>query len=473
MKKRFFISLISALLCTLLSLSTAAAAFKDVTGKEYYANAAETLYYMGVLSGYENGTFGAELPITRAEAATMLCRATVLGEYASLGNEYTLFDDMGPWHWANGYVNILCSFEILNGYEDGTFRPENNILYEEAVKLLVSTETGALESTDGNWASPYLDYAEQKNYTAGLVGQVGTPITRGDMALLFYNIMVTEDSSPESGQDETLPSSPNDNDEPTPETQSSALCIGDNAYTIGMTVEALTAAAGHPDEKLPSTTGLTWYVFGTDTYESFFLAGVSDDRVLALCSNAKNASCDGAAIGATSFSFTQTENAMVTGYTDKNDNGILHMLYLASPDIPAASAPSAEQLAGESKANFHLVNAFRVFHGESSLKWNEKAATAARLHSEDMAAKNYFSHDSLDGRSFSERLKAQNITLSRGAGENIGAGYRTAVLAHNGWVNSTGHRSNILASHYKELGVGGGYHAQADYRSYFTQDFIG
>lgn len=476
MKKRKLSALVvsALLLAALTLLSSAASVFPDVNGNEYYAEAAETLYKAGIISGYEDGSFGASLPITRAETATMLCRATVLAEYASLGNEYTLFSDMGPWHWANGFVNILSTFEIINGYEDGTFRPENHILYEETIKLVVSMEVGALEADGDDWAAPYIGYAEAAGYTENLIGHTGEAITRGDVAVLLYAVMTknAEQDTPTVGRDETLPSpTPRDEDDQAVASQNEALCVGEHSYTVGMSEGALLDVAGQPDERLTSTTaGLTWYVFGTDTYENFFLAGIQNGTVVALCSNAKNASCNGARIGATRYSFANTETAHITDYTDSNDNGILHTILVTTPSLSLYpdKNPSAEQLAGESKVNFHMVNGFRVYHGLSVLSWNEASATAARLHSEDMAAQNYFSHESADGRTLSDRLKAQGISY-RTAGENILAGQRNGIMAHNSWVNSGGHRNNILRTGVTSLGVGGGYGDHC----YYTQDFVG
>ncbi len=475
MKKGKITALVlSALLITALMLfSASASAFPDVNGTEYYAEAAEALYSLGVVSGYEDGSFAASLPITRAEAAAILCRATVLSEYAALGNEYTLFSDMGPWHWANGYVNILSAFEIINGYEDGSFRPESNILYEEAVKLVVSMQVGALEADGDDWAAPYLSHAETAGYTDRLIGHVGESITRGDVAVLVYTVMNanTAQDTPTVGRDETLPTPTEDEEQTVTVSSGEALCVGEHSYAVGMSESALLAVAGQPDERLTSTTaGLTWYVFGTDTYENYFLAGIQNGTVVALCSNAKNASCCGAKIGATRYSFANTETAHVTGYTDSNDNDILHTILITAPSLSLYpdENPSAEQLAGECKVNFHMVNAFRVYHGLNVLSWNEKAAAAARLHSEDMAVNDYFSHQSNDGRMPSDRLKAQGVSF-RTCGENILSGRRNGIAAHNSWVNSGGHRNNILRTGVTSLGVGGGY---GEY-CYYTEDFVG
>jgi uncharacterized protein YkwD len=114
-----------------------------------------------------------------------------------------------------------------------------------------------------------------------------------------------------------------------------------------------------------------------------------------------------------------------------------------------------------------LVNVARADAGCAPLHVDARLATAARLHSEDMAKKNYFSHTSLDGRSPWARMGAQGY--SYGSGENIAAGYSTPEAVMSGWMKSSGHRANILNCSSRAIGVGvakGG-----SYGTYWTQDF--
>lgn len=102
-----------------------------------------------------------------------------------------------------------------------------------------------------------------------------------------------------------------------------------------------------------------------------------------------------------------------------------------------------------------------------ALRVDARLATAARLHSEDMARQDYFSHTSLDGRSPWDRIAAQGYTGA--SGENIAAGYRTAAAVMTGWMNSSGHRANILNCTSRAIGVGIGY--GGSYGLYWTQTF--
>lgn len=114
-----------------------------------------------------------------------------------------------------------------------------------------------------------------------------------------------------------------------------------------------------------------------------------------------------------------------------------------------------------------LVNNIRVQNGLSRLKANWELSRVARYKSQDMHDKNYFSHTSPTYGSPFEMMRAFGISY-RTAGENIAKGYTTPQAVVNGWMNSPGHRANILNSAFTQIGVG---YVSSGY--YWTQMFIG
>ncbi len=102
---------------------------------------------------------------------------------------------------------------------------------------------------------------------------------------------------------------------------------------------------------------------------------------------------------------------------------------------------------------FRIVNAERAAAGLAPYTWDAQLALAAQRHAEDMAANGYFSHTSLDGRTFSQRAVEAGYDASP-RGENIAQGYRTPAAVMMGWMSSDGHRANILAAGSTEIGVG-------------------
>ena len=120
---------------------------------------------------------------------------------------------------------------------------------------------------------------------------------------------------------------------------------------------------------------------------------------------------------------------------------------------------------------FELTNAERIKNGLRPLIWSDSLAAVARAHSEDMAHNGYFSHTGLDGSSPWDRLARAGIQYWNAA-ENICAGYSTPEAAVNAWMNSSGHRANILNGSLTHLGVGVAYLDNSRYRYYATQMFI-
>lgn len=116
-----------------------------------------------------------------------------------------------------------------------------------------------------------------------------------------------------------------------------------------------------------------------------------------------------------------------------------------------------------------LVNEVRAENGLSPLTWADDLANVARAHSQDMINRNFFSHTNPDGLSPFDRLKNSGISY-RAAAENIAYGQKTAEAVMDAWMNSSGHRANILSSSVKELGVGA---AKASNGTiYWTQVFV-
>ena len=115
-----------------------------------------------------------------------------------------------------------------------------------------------------------------------------------------------------------------------------------------------------------------------------------------------------------------------------------------------------------------LVNVERSKAGLPALQIDQEVSKVARLKSEDMANKNYFNHTSPTYGSPFEMLKKFNITYKT-AGENIAKGQKTAEAVVNAWMNSEGHRKNILSSSFTHIGVG---YATKGSTPYWTQMFI-
>ena len=113
-----------------------------------------------------------------------------------------------------------------------------------------------------------------------------------------------------------------------------------------------------------------------------------------------------------------------------------------------------------------LVNQIRAEHGLKELSYDWELSRVARYKSEDMQKNSYFSHTSPTYGSPFQMMKSFGINY-RSAAENIAKGYATPKAVVDGWMNSSGHRANILNPNFTHIGVG-----FASNGSYWTQMFI-
>ncbi len=115
----------------------------------------------------------------------------------------------------------------------------------------------------------------------------------------------------------------------------------------------------------------------------------------------------------------------------------------------------------------------RQFPPAGPVELDIELRAAARAHSQDMADQRYFSHDSLDGRDFMDRILATGYSGQGPWGENIAAGQTTAQEVVDGWMDSPGHCENIMTAEFGVLGVGLYMSPSSEYRYYWTQNFGG
>ncbi|MGA5471161.1 sigma-70 family RNA polymerase sigma factor [Streptomyces arboris] len=124
-----------------------------------------------------------------------------------------------------------------------------------------------------------------------------------------------------------------------------------------------------------------------------------------------------------------------------------------APKPPPPPAPAPAPPASESGQVLQIVNTERAKEGCGPVTSNDLLATAAQRHSADMASRDYFSHTSPDGTDPGDRITAAGYRWST-YGENIAKGQRTPADVMRSWMDSPGHRANILNCSFKEMGIG-------------------
>ncbi|OZU88001.1 serine protease [Virgibacillus indicus] len=168
------------------------------------------------------------------------------------------------------------------------------------------------------------------------------------------------------------------------------------------------------------------------------------------------------------------DNNYVTIFYDKHENNTITAIQMISGELEQEkknyfSEPSEELKEGFEHQLFDLTNAARVEHGLSVLSWEENLRKTVRDHSADMAENNFFSHTNQEGQSPFDRMKEDDI-VSRMAGENLAASQLSSIFAHEGLMNSLGHRENILKEEYEALAVGVAFNS--DSQPFYTVNFL-
>lgn len=222
MKKRTWLSalLAVALLVSMLVVPSASAAgnsaFTDITDPDQ-ANAAEMLRLLGVVNGTGGGAFRPQGTLTRGEFCKMTVEIMGRGDEEPAQRSRTIFTDVSSTHWARGYINLAASITVggssggsgetasggtrlIMGVGDGTFRPDRVITCGEAVTILMRV----LGYGDGdvagglNWYDGYMGLAS----SAGLMDKLNltgaSTISRGQAAILFYNLLFAKTKGSDS-----------------------------------------------------------------------------------------------------------------------------------------------------------------------------------------------------------------------------------------------------------------------------------
>ncbi|MBR2472009.1 MAG: S-layer homology domain-containing protein, partial [Clostridia bacterium] len=173
-------------------------AFPDVAGDHANAEAIKHYADAGVINGYPDGTFGPDKPITRGEFVKMLM-VYAGNEKVNTEGVVTGFPDVDgaegkESHWAHPYIKTAVDLKIVNGYPDGTFKPDDNVKYEEAIKMMVcylGGEDAAKDKVKGTtydvYPEGYIRVANEKLINRNLASSLGEHASRADVAQILFN----------------------------------------------------------------------------------------------------------------------------------------------------------------------------------------------------------------------------------------------------------------------------------------------
>lgn len=207
-------------LILLFPLNVFARNFMDVPTYHKHFQAVAHLSDLGVINGYPNGSFQPQKGISRAEAIKILIAAdfsqsqigNALDWHQAQGHRYATFRDVSINEWFAPYVELAYRYGIIEGYPDGTFRPQNTINFAEALKIILLTndvdtrrirfnETPLLYVKKGDWFARYFGYAHNKNLiNREKFYHPAQAITRGEFAEIVYRLKSIQKKGPQTFQ---------------------------------------------------------------------------------------------------------------------------------------------------------------------------------------------------------------------------------------------------------------------------------
>jgi uncharacterized protein YkwD len=429
---------------------------RELTDNEYwgqpYIDAAIEANYIKVDEFGSTDLSVYEKPILRQEMASIITKAylatgaTVSGEsIAEASHKLTDYNTV-----SGRYLDAVISavaIGIINGYPDSTFRPMLNATRAESSVVLEKYLTTL------NKIELVTDNLDASGYAPGhAFATLSTPFSVSDIE------------------------------------------IGDSSVTVK-------EIYGEPVRIDDSAYGFKWWVYH-DNYLDYFLVGVSNQKVVALFTASdllesstslamnQNKAAVTKALGSPINSIFKgvdeyvqmnnqesavylKNNIYLTTYFDNHDSGRLFSIMLIDTAVEKSMNSQYGNLSDSVRISFEkqvfdLNNVFRLENGKPLLKWSEPIAVVARKHSKDMAVRDFFDHINPSGQSPFDRIAADGIDF-RLAAENIAAGYLNAFGAHAGWVNSLGHRENLVRN-IEYLGVG--VYFGGPFGTYYTQNYF-
>jgi uncharacterized protein YkwD len=253
----------------------------------------------------------------------------------------------------------------------------------------------------------------------------------------------------------------------------------------------ITEQFGKPVAIEKSEYGFSWHIYHKN-YANFFMIGIQNNKVVGLYSNSKDLSFASIKTGTTKrnvraalkdytgpmksiyknkfnteYWFQETMLAQRDVFTDNQkyitvfyDNikgGILTAVqiidYSTEQSIGLYPTPNKGFIDSYERISFHLINATRVRFNKSRLQYDNNMAEVAAAHSQDMIDRSFFDHINPDGLRVGDRIEEAGYR-NFSCAENLAKDHSGAISAHENYMNSSGHRENILGNEYKYVGVG-------------------
>ncbi|UJF27315.1 CAP-associated domain-containing protein [Planococcus sp. 107-1] len=288
-----------------------------------------------------------------------------------------------------------------------------------------------------------------------------------------------------------------------PELEGTESLVAIHNITLGMSKEEAQAVIGLPLRLMRNEYGTDWHSYHQD-YQNYMLLSYNDKgQVNGMFTNqdlisstkgitmASNREAVRAAFGKplkslqkgnvqyildtrNEYDMFKVNNLYITVFYDIHEENTVTAIQVIDEKLEAKRSgiyaePDKELKEGYEFLLYELTNSARIQRELPLLKWDETARGTGRKHSQDMADNDYFSHTNLAGESPFDRMGDDGITFFV-AGENLAYGQYNSIFAHEGLMNSAGHRENIVKRDFGYLGVGVAYNDEN--QPYYTENFF-
>lgn len=167
-------------------------AFTDIADTDGYAESVQRLSDFGIINGFSDGSFRPDETLTRTQFAKIAVCMLDKEDAAKSNSVVTPFFDVDQFYWGVPYINYVSRNSIIKGYGDGSFHPESAITYAETVTVLLRTLGYNEENVGYFWPDNYMDQAGSMGLLDGIYRDYNSPITRAEAALLADRILFTD-----------------------------------------------------------------------------------------------------------------------------------------------------------------------------------------------------------------------------------------------------------------------------------------
>ncbi|NDO45677.1 stalk domain-containing protein [Clostridium sp. MD294] len=249
------------------------------------------------------------------------------------------------------------------------------------------------------------------------------------------------------------------------------LSLSNKKVYTGQKLSELKKDFGEPSRIDKSIYNLDWYIYNQD-YSKFIMIAVKDNVVVGYYTNVKGFILNDK-IKYDAVYNGESDDKQIKIYKDSNNDNKIYAVLVVLLSYQNENADNSQKfLDTQARENFDILNTFRTNYGISILEWDNLLVQSSQAHCIDMAEKGYFAHNSLDGTTHKDRILATGIKNTIAWGENIVAGRELAVDTFDLWINSLGHRVNMLRENFTHVGIASIYKEGSIYNYYSGQNFV-